>query len=160
MMRIEAIGKPLLRKHGVPNGDADDVLQEACHSVLRFLEQTGHSAPRSLDGFLFHRVRGAYKKLRPTRSALPLDSWGPGVEAPGRPEDRILEHSTSRALKWCVAKLPEEEQRLIDLRIDKDLGLREAARQFGRSEGWASKKLKRVYDKLEACLRGRGIVAP
>lgn len=92
------------------------------------------------------------RKLRPTDS---LDLAGEVPDREATPEERVVADAGRRELLEAIARLPEDQRRAIELRIQGKTG-KEIAHELGRGHEAARMLLCRAMDRLRDDLRGHG----
>lgn len=140
--------------------ELDDLIQEATEDLLRALRIV-EAPSSSLEGFLFWRVRGAFKKLR--RQRPQWRELNVGIDPICRhdgPSQTMIEDEKARFLIDCKEGLTPDERRFFEMRYDRENGLGPIGESFGHTESWACRQLKRILDALRNCLQGKGVFAP
>lgn len=137
----------------VPHGaDADDILQEA--SAVMW-EKFGEFEPGTNFAawalrIARYQVMAYYSTKRRQRARLSDETIDSVVERMAARADR--EDARSAALDGCLARLPEEERRLLDLRYRAEVPADELARRSGHTVFAVYKSLDRIHARLLECL--------
>jgi RNA polymerase sigma-70 factor (ECF subfamily) len=140
----------------VPNGpDADDILQETS-AVL--WQKFGEFDPGSNYAawalrIARYQVMAYYSSKRRQKARLSDETLDAVVERMAARTER--EDARSVALDGCLADLPEEDRRLIELRYRGGASVAEVAQRSGRSVEAAYKALHRAHERLLGCMRGK-----
>lgn len=87
----------------------------------------------------------------------PMDLPDPDAEAP---QQKVIEHETSKKLHDLIDELPDDEGRLIRAAYFEGLTLKEAGERIGVSKAWASRLHARTLERLARSLRQIGICEP
>ena len=133
--------------------DAEDLVQQVFLKAFRAqAEFRGDEAARLAWLFRIARNETASWYRRPRSETVPIEpSSGPvgalADTSPG-PEDRALDGERDQALALLVARLPEAEQEVIQLRFAAGLSSVQIAAVLGCSAGAARQRLHRALDRL------------
>ncbi|OLL19450.1 MULTISPECIES: sigma-70 family RNA polymerase sigma factor [unclassified Rhodococcus (in: high G+C Gram-positive bacteria)] len=110
---------------------AEDVTQEVCLALTRALpryQDRGASLLRFAFGIATHKVADARRKA--ARTVTPLhDVAGPG------PEEGVLDEELRSAVRRQLALLPEQQRRVVQLRILQGYSAERTAAMLGTSVG-------------------------
>jgi RNA polymerase sigma-70 factor (ECF subfamily) len=137
----------------VPNwSDADDILQETSVVVLEKFDefQRGTSFAAWACKIAYLKVLEFHKRTRPLelRDELFLNAVSLVAADYAESLDRRLE-----ALAACIARLPEKDRQLIELRYRGDQAIAAMAAKIGRTTSAVYKALSRIHEQLLDCVR-------
>jgi RNA polymerase sigma-70 factor (ECF subfamily) len=140
----------------VPNGpDADDILQET--SAVLWQKYSEFEAGSNFAAWALRiarfQVMAYYTTKRRQKARLSDETLDAVVERMASRTER--EDARSVALEGCLADLPEEERRLIELRYRGGATVDEVARRSGKTVVAAYKALHRAHERLLQCMRGK-----
>lgn len=115
---------------------ADDVAQEICIAVLSALPRY-RDVGRPFASFVFaiaaHKLADARRSA--ARLAIPTEHMPDEPDdAPG-PEDAVVASLEAQRVKALLARLPERQQRLLDLRVLTGLSAEETGEALGMTAG-------------------------
>jgi RNA polymerase sigma-B factor len=133
---------------------ASDLLARL-NEAVETLSQTLHRTP-TVDVLAALEARQAY---RPQSLTLPQDREDhfdrrlPTVDDPSLDPTRL-------ATRLAVTELPEEERRIVYLRFYEGLTQAEIAARIGTSQVQVSRRLRRIFRRLEADLGNRAVEGP
>ena len=140
----------------VPNGpDADDILQETSAVLWQKFDEfePGSNYAAWALRIARYQVMAYYTTKRRQRARLSDETLDAVVERlASRPE---REDARAVALDGCLADLPEEDRRLIELRYRGGASVVDVARRSGRTVEAAYKALHRAHERLLQCMRGK-----
>jgi len=150
--------KAYLRRCGFGPADADDLAQEAFLRVFRSLG-TFDPARGRFSAWLATIVRNVARRQWRRRTADTFD--------PGMAEDLLAVHENpaaepesreeTDALAACIAALPPELGRIVQLRYVDGFTTRAIAEATGMAEATVRLRLDEAKEMLEKCLRSKGI---
>lgn len=145
-----------LRRQGVSQPDLDDLAQEAVLGVDRC--RTSARGVRVFQKFVYFRTLSILKTHRSRqrrRQAEDLDSHDPASHHPP-PGAEAERHELTLAVARCRDALPEPLLMVVNLRHTNDCTLPEIATRLSLSLGGVRERLRRAWQQVHACLRGRG----
>jgi RNA polymerase sigma-70 factor (ECF subfamily) len=140
----------------VPNGpDADDILQETSAVLWQKFDEfdPGSNYAAWALRIARYQVMAYYTTKRRTKARLSDETLDAVVERLASRTER--EDARSVALDGCLADLPEEDRRLIELRYRGGASVPDVARSSGRTVEAAYKALHRAHERLLQCMRGK-----
>jgi len=140
----------------VPNGpDADDILQETSAVLWQKFDEfdPGTNYAAWALKIARYQVMAYYTTKRRLKARLSDESLDAVVERLASRTER--EDARSVALDGCLADLPEEDRRLIELRYRGGASVPDVARSSGRTVEAAYKALHRAHERLLQCMRGK-----
>jgi RNA polymerase sigma-70 factor (ECF subfamily) len=140
----------------VPNGpDADDILQETSAVLWQKFDEfdPGSNFAAWALRIARYQVMAYYTTKRRQRARLSDETLDAVVERLASRTER--EDARSIALDGCLADLPEEDRRLIELRYRGGASVLDVARSSGRTVEAAYKALHRAHERLLQCMRGK-----
>lgn len=131
---------------------ADDLTQEVFLVVLRRPEFRAED-PRAVLTFLRHTARNLYLRSRRGRTTRREVEAGDLVWeqhcGDGDGEERL------RALRACIARLPERSQHLLQATYGDGLSRRAVAHRLGLGEDGIKSALRRLRTLLQQCIERR-----
>lgn len=142
------------------DGDAEDVVQEACLRAFRFIDGFRGGNQRA---WFLTIVRNTYytwsRKNQPHTMAVPFsesdlsaEDWATTGSRPGAPEDidgRLQQQDAGRLLTHALELLPPEFREILVLRELEDLSYREIAQIAGIPLGTVMSRLARARKLLQ-----------
>jgi RNA polymerase sigma-70 factor (ECF subfamily) len=134
------------------DGDAEDMVQEACLRAFRFFDSFHGGDSRA---WLLTIVRHTcYTWLRKNRAheLVPFDEEIDGVETGLNPEELLLQNADQQLLRKAVEELPIEFREVIILRELEELSYKEIASITGVPLGTVMSRLARARKRLQSCL--------
>ena len=134
------------------DGDAEDMVQEACLRAFRFFDSFHGGDSRA---WLLTIVRHTcYTWLRKNRAheLVPFDEEIDGVETGLNPEELLLQNADQQLLRKAVEELPVEFREVIILRELEGLSYKEIASITGVPLGTVMSRLARARKRLQQCL--------
>ncbi len=140
----------------VPNGpDADDILQETSAVLWQKFDEFDPGSNFAAWALRIARfqVMAYYTTKRRLKARLSDETLDAVVERLASRTER--EDARSVALDGCLADLPEEDRRLIELRYRGGASVGEVAQRSGRTVEAAYKALHRAHERLLQCMRGK-----
>jgi RNA polymerase sigma-70 factor (ECF subfamily) len=158
--------------------DADDVFSSFLEDIWRGLPRFDWRCTLRAWAYTLARhaaLRFASRSERRRRRQVPLSAMPPFVEAADRVRTETLRHlrtSVKSRIRELRQQLPEREQMLLVLRIDRDLSWREIAliladdaqptdeAALERSSSALRKQLERTKEKLKKLAMEDGLLEP
>ena len=140
----------------VPNGpDADDILQETSAVLWQKFGEFDPGTNYAAWALRIARfqVMAYYSTKRRQKARLSDETLDAVVERMAARTER--EDVRSVALEGCLASLPDEDRRLIELRYRGGASVVEVAKRSGRTVEAAYKALHRAHERLLQCMRGK-----
>ena len=139
-----------------PLNEAVESLSQTLHRTPTVDELARHLHVAEEDVLAALEARQAYRSQSLT---LPEDREDyfdrrlPTVDEPGLDPTRL-------AMRLAVTELPEEERRIVYLRFYEGLTQAEIAARIGTSQVQVSRRLRRIFRRLEADLGNRAVEGP
>ena len=136
--------------------DADDIMQEAVTIMWRKFDvfEPGTSFRAWATAIARNRIKKFFEKYRNSRLRFSQDIIDAieirATESLGQMDDII------EALRGCVRKLDERDQRFVQMRYDKKFPSKKIADLFGISIHSFYRAMARIYKLLEVCI-GRSL---
>ena len=133
--------------------DADDIMQETTTVMWRKFKDYR----KGTDFVAWSVTIAKYRVLsfRKKQSASRVQFSDEAVEALENETAGMLTEMDHRleVLQGCLAKLAEDDKRLIHMRYEQDEGPQTIARRIGKSVHSVYKRLARIHDMLLQCVR-------
>lgn len=152
-VRLLAYIGAIVRDHHV----AEDVLQEVSMIAMEKHEQIRDTD--ILPGWLRVTARHRALKALEKRNRLPtlMDGQLLDLMEPQWQEvDGLSMQETNKALHHCVAKLPPQAQKMIELRYGAGLTIQEIATKLSRKRDTLYKTFTRIHTALARCIKQAG----
>jgi RNA polymerase sigma factor (sigma-70 family) len=150
--RLEKSARAYLRRHRLPQEDADDILQQ---TLLVFLikHHEIYNPEAWMRGALRKRCQFYWRRRQKQLATLVDTSMLEALAAPA-PHDPSETEDVNRHLGRALDSLPQRCRQLLRLRYGQDCDPREAAAQLGYRPSGAYKIFERCLEALT-----RGLVA-
>lgn len=152
----ERYGRATLQRHGVRLPDLDDLVQEVVIGVDRC--RASGQGVRVFQKFVYFRSLSILKTHRSRlrlRKHDAIDAVEPISDRPG-PGGEMENLELTQAVASCRDALPEPLRVVVSLRHTQDCTLPEIADRLQLSLGGVRERLRRAWQQVQACLRGRG----
>jgi RNA polymerase sigma-70 factor, ECF subfamily len=138
--------------HGAGNAQvADDVAQEVCIAVLSALPRY-QDLGRPFTAFVFaiasHKVADARRSA--ARLAIPTESLPDGPDDQPGPEEAVVARLEAQRAKALLSRLPEQQRRLLALRVVTGLSAEETGQALGMTAGAVRVAQHRALARLRA----------
>lgn len=135
-----------------------EAVNDVFQSSLLIALQEGHTAREETSkGWIFQvAYREALqhrRRLGTTRKVLSQAVWIAETAA-AAPDDELQRKETQLEVREALERLPETEQAVVRLRIDKDLTFAEVARELGIPLGTVLTRMRSALQKLRQKLQG------
>ncbi len=147
-------------RSGFGQADADDLLQETFLRAYRALG--GFDPQRGAFGAWAGTIARNLARKRWARRRDPehfdADLAEQTLHAPANPGESPEAREESEALGECLSRLDEPLGRIIRLRYVSAMTTRGIAAETGLAEATVRLRLREAQDRLEACLRRKGIL--
>lgn len=132
--------------------DAADLLQET--AVAMWENFDSYDQERSFlawgIGIARHKIRNFHRNTQRTRTRLRQKLYEQIAQQVTHMSDHITEQSL--ALKSCLQKLADTDQRLIIMRYEHGMAINKIAEKTGRSPHGIYKTMARIHNVLEKCV--------
>lgn len=135
--------------------DAEDVVGEACVSLINRIDRLRELDPALLEGYIISTVKNSAYMLHRKNSVRRevLEEVGSADSSP-LPDENLLRECTVRELTDAISRLSEGDQAVIRMKYFEKLSDREIARQLGIQAVSVRSKLMRARQKLAALMGG------
>jgi len=143
-----------LRFLGSSESLAEDLVQETFIAVLA--RPPALHDPRALPAYLRAIARNLF--LKSLQKAKSEPTWKDLAEADAvwdRVADREAWDAYREAVRGCVEGLDPPDRSLLEKYVARESGRKEAAAASGRSEEGLKTLLRRIRDRLKACVKGK-----
>ena len=159
---VESCWQPLYRficrKTGRQD-EAQDIVQETFYRAFRSLgsfHRTDARFSTYLGKVAENIIYDSWRKNRRTPPAETDASVWERLDGGGNPADHVLRRESDARIAACLAELPEEQRRVVELRILLGLPVRETADHMGKSEAAVKMLQQRALKTLRDLLMQKG----
>ena len=134
------------------DGDAEDVVQEACLRAFRFFDSFHGGDSRAWLLTIVRHTCYTWLKKNRAHELVAFDEELDGVESGADPEELLLQSADQQSLRKAVEELPIEFREVIILRELEGLSYKEIASVTGVPLGTVMSRLARARKRLQHCL--------
>jgi RNA polymerase sigma-70 factor (ECF subfamily) len=130
---------------------ADDVAQEVCMAVLSALPQyrdIGRPFAAFVFGIASHKVADARRSA--ARLAIPTEAVPDGPDDQPGPEETVVASLEAQRARALLARLPDQQRRLLALRVLTGLSAEETGEALGMTAGAVRVAQHRALTRLRA----------
>jgi RNA polymerase sigma-70 factor, ECF subfamily len=133
--------------------DADDVMQEATAVMWRKFDEFEPGSDFASWALSIGRFQAMAHRKKKAVARTRLSDRTVDVIADELAGDADRDDERREALRKCLAKLKDEDRKLVELRYEPDATTKSVAEQSGRSIHAVYKALNRIHGALLRCVR-------